>query len=177
MSTKPLEQFRYAGIGSRETPPVYLKKMTTLAWLRSASFGAVLRSGNAQGADSAFQEGAYEMEVYLPWPTFQGGHKQAVKVTDDFCKEACLIVAKVHPNARGLSRAALALHARNAFIMLGRELNDPVKFVLYWNPIGKKTGGTHLALSIAKLYGIPTFNLNDNKEYGDFTTFIKEEQT
>jgi predicted Rossmann fold nucleotide-binding protein DprA/Smf involved in DNA uptake len=43
----------YAGIGSRETPKEVLKSMTNYAKELSAT-GWVLRSGGADGADTAF---------------------------------------------------------------------------------------------------------------------------
>ena len=61
----------YAGIGSRETPEVYLKAIRKIA-KSFAGKGLTLRSGNARGADYAFYQGAVEkggdMEIYLPRP-------------------------------------------------------------------------------------------------------------
>lgn len=77
----------YAGIGSRETPPDVLDLMTRAArWL--AQRGWTLRSGAAQGADSAFEVGVRERsrgaEIYLPWPSFEGrGYATLIRPSPD----------------------------------------------------------------------------------------------
>jgi predicted Rossmann fold nucleotide-binding protein DprA/Smf involved in DNA uptake len=48
----------YAGIGSRETPKEICNKMTEIASLLEKQ-DFVLRSGGANGADSAFEKGHY----------------------------------------------------------------------------------------------------------------------
>ena len=45
----------YTGIGSRETPKDIMQLMSKLAY-KLASEGYILRSGAAQGADTAFEE-------------------------------------------------------------------------------------------------------------------------
>jgi predicted Rossmann fold nucleotide-binding protein DprA/Smf involved in DNA uptake len=47
---------KYAGIGSRSTPPETLPLIESIA-ARLAEKGWVLRSGGADGADSAFEKG------------------------------------------------------------------------------------------------------------------------
>lgn len=116
------------------------------------------------------------MEVYLPWPSYNEGHKQAVHVTREVMIESIKIVDKVHPNIRGLTTGALSMHVRNVQIVLGRNLDEPVKFLLYWNPIGKTSGGTIIAVGIAKLYKIPTFNMASKQEFDEFVKYIKEEE-
>lgn len=71
----------YAGVGARKTPQYILAFMTTVAKALTER-GWVLRSGGADGADSAFEEGALnaansqhppelpDIEIYLPWPGF-----------------------------------------------------------------------------------------------------------
>ena len=44
----------YTGVGNRDTPHEYLEKMTVLASLLEKE-GCILRSGGAEGADTAFQ--------------------------------------------------------------------------------------------------------------------------
>jgi predicted Rossmann fold nucleotide-binding protein DprA/Smf involved in DNA uptake len=49
-----MSSLTYAGIGSRQTPPDVLRRMTRYAQ-RLQELGWVLRSGGAAGADTTFQ--------------------------------------------------------------------------------------------------------------------------
>ena len=49
--------------------------------------------------------------------------------------------------------------ARNSYQVLGRNLDDPVEFVICWTPGGSGSGGTGQAIRIAKDYQIPVFDL------------------
>lgn len=65
----------YTGVGSRETPNDVMKVMYKFAQ-KMALHGAVLRSGGADGADTAFEWGCDKKqgmkEIYLPWNGFNG---------------------------------------------------------------------------------------------------------
>src|SRR5678815_2257413 len=68
------EMIYYTGVGSRSTPPEVLAIMTKLAY-RLEKNGLMLRSGGAEGADSAFERGVSEdenKEIFLPWRGFNG---------------------------------------------------------------------------------------------------------
>lgn len=66
----------YAGIGSRKTPPAELARMEAVGAILQRQ-GWTLRSGGADGADSAFERGAdrasredgtaAHKEIYIPW--------------------------------------------------------------------------------------------------------------
>lgn len=56
----------YTGIGSRETPPEIQEIMTNYA-RKLDKLGFILRSGGAMGADTAFEKGSTNKEIYLPW--------------------------------------------------------------------------------------------------------------
>lgn len=62
-----------------------------------ARHGMILRSGGADGADSAFEEGCRrvngKMEIYLPWRGFNGNHSPLFLVGDD----AMEVAAEHHP--------------------------------------------------------------------------------
>jgi hypothetical protein len=147
----------YAGIGSRQTPPQMLELMAELA-RTLATRGYTLRSGHAPGADQAFEFGAHtRAEVYLPWPKFE----RTVRCEADYLRgapsaEALQLAAQHHPAWDRLKPGARSLHARNCHQILGRDLDDPVSFVVCWtqdgatsNP-GPSTGGT------ARRFGSPT---------------------
>ena len=156
----------YAGIGSRRTPEPVLQLLTALA-SQLAQHGHVLRSGHAPGADQAFEHGAgARAEVYLPWPSFESSVRSAADyVQSQPSPEAVQMAAAHHPAWERLGRGARSLHARNCHQILGRDLQDPVSFVVCWTPDGAttnpgpSTGGTGQALRIAAAHAIPVFNL------------------
>ena len=61
----------YAGIGARATPEEVLNEIVDIAF-QLAEQGLVLRSGHADGADIAFEQGhglvsESPKEIFLPW--------------------------------------------------------------------------------------------------------------
>jgi hypothetical protein len=154
----------YAGIGSRETPEDILLLMRAAARALENA-GLMLRSGGANGADTAFEHGVYHWpnkQIFLPWSGF---NKRTIRqpgcyvLTGDFIEQAHAIAAEHHPAWNRLARNIQALHARNVAQVLGPELNDPVQFVMCWTPQGKGGGGTGQAIRIAKSYHVPVFDM------------------
>lgn len=138
----------YAGIGSRETPPYICIIMQQIAQ-RLAVDDWCLRSGGAVGADKAFEDGA----------KIVGGHTQ-IFTAQDATSEAMALAAQYHPNWGVCNEYARKLLGRNAMILLGPNLNEPVKFVVCWSADELK-GGTGHALAIARAYDISVRNLCD----------------
>lgn len=153
----------YAGIGSRTTPEDVLALMRRMAHAWGA-VGALLRSGGAPGADTAFEQGALDahgpFELFLPWPGFEG--RAGPVVIPDAC---FALAARYHPGWEHLGRGARAMHARNCQQVLGADLDDPVDFVVCWTPdgdltgTGSRAGGTGQALRVATGHGVPVRNL------------------
>jgi hypothetical protein len=114
--------------------------------------GYWLRSGGAEGADSAFELGASFMKPGT------GRHGRARIFRADDATPMAIEMARRHHPCWGLCDTyARRLHGRNAMIILGPELNEPVKFVLCWTPDEEK-GGTALGIRIARARGIPVVN-------------------
>jgi hypothetical protein len=157
----------YAGIGARATPPEICELMTRLAE-RLAADGWTCRTGGAPGADHAFKQGAGELlELYLPWPRFQGHeHTRIVKLTSPNLK-AYEIGRACHPAWERLDWKARALLARDVHQVLGVQCNDPVAMLVCWTPDGAisgeettpETGGTGMAIRVASRWGAPVRNL------------------
>lgn len=148
----------YAGIGSRQTPAEWLEWFTLLAE-RLAANGFILRSGGADGADSAFWLGAgVHSEVYLPWKGFNHSASELYYIMP----EAFEMAKHYHPAWNRCSPAARKFHARNCYQVLGYDLATPSKFVVCWTPGGKIAGGTGQALRIAEDKGIPIFNFGSD---------------
>lgn len=157
--------YYYAGIGSRETPPGVRAYMRWLA-VELAKDGMILRSGGADGADAAFEEGCDEAggqkEIYVPWKGFNGrevkGLKNSVWLPSLLARDEAM---KFHPAWHRLSDGSKKLHARNTHQVLGQYLDKYSRFVLCWTPNGKGGGGTGQAIRIAKYYAIPVFDFGN----------------
>lgn len=148
----------YAGIGSRETPEHILHRMREIAE-KLDGLGLVLRSGNADGADKAFQSGSSNMQVMLPWDGYNGALADCHTYFLGATREAEAFTAPYHPAWDRCSQGARKLHARNATILGGLLLDEPVSFVVCWTKDGKDTGGTGQALRMTETNQIPVFNL------------------
>jgi len=149
----------YAGIGARETPAEVLELMTAIAQ-KLSKFSYSLRSGGAEGADTAFEWGAIDKQIFLPWDGFNGKYTDGSSyIIPPLNTE---LVRQFHPSANNLSQGALKLMSRNSYQVLGANLDDPVSFVLCWTKDGKLKGGTAQAIRLATHYNIPVFNLGSN---------------
>lgn len=166
----------YTGIGSRETPPEVIEAFEKLGfWL--ATKGYILRSGHADGADSAFERGCLRangsMEIYLPWEGFGGSASKYVLKNDD---KAMAVARRFHPAFDRLSQGAQKLQARNSYQVLGYGLDNPSAFVICWTKNGKGSGGTGQAIRLATEYGVPVFDFGKfdietaKKEFNVFFT-------
>lgn len=153
----------YAGIGSRQTPAVVLQAMSYIGGALSL-IGFTVRSGGADGADTAFTSFVTKpelLEVYIPWKNFNNV-KNGI-VTGNI-EDAEMIVQDVHPAWQRCSSGARKLHTRNVFQVLGPEPISnpiPVDFVCCYTKDGIVTGGTATAINIAKQHNIPIFNFGD----------------
>lgn len=146
----------YAGIGSRETPAAVRAQFELLA-NDLGDAGWILRSGGADGADAAFEQGlspSHQREIYLPWPQFNGNQSRLYKPTE----AAYDLARQFHPAWERCSPAARKLHARNMHQILGPDLDDPVAFVACWTRDGTGAGGTGQALRLATAQDIPVFD-------------------
>jgi len=154
-----MERF-YAGIGSRSTPDAVQVKMREIAvWL--ASIGWTLRSGGADGADSAFEAGCDfvggKKEIYLPWKKFNGNSSLLYPPT----AAALELASTIHPAWHMCSHGAKLLHGRNCHQVLGQTLDQPVAMVVCWTQGGGISGGTATAMKLAQQNGARVFNLFD----------------
>jgi hypothetical protein len=156
----------YTGIGSRKTPQDVMDTFSGLAAQLEAQ-GWKLRSGGADGADSAFDAGvqsAANKEIFVPWTGFN--QVNGLRPAQALWLEAAAIVADVHPAWKRLKPAERSLHTRNAFQVLGADLRSPSVFVVCWTSDGaeaeeqtsKETGGTRTAIVIASRSAIPIVN-------------------
>lgn len=161
-----MQKLWYAGIGSRKTPEGVLLRMEKFAaYAHSKGWG--LRSGGAEGADSAFEKGAGNgvREIYLPTGkviTEKGERSLSLDLGIE-------VAAQFHPNWQNLSLSAQRLMGRNTYQIVGPTGTRASSFVLCWTPDGadgsnerpttRETGGTGQAIRLAHYLGIKVINM------------------
>jgi len=166
----------YAGIGARKTPTKIKKMMINLGMVYG-HLGYKLNTGGAAGADESFEKGHKAMapdnlEVFLPWNGFNNRDDSDPCNTIGVSTEALLLARKYHPAWDKLSEGARKMMARNAYQLLGSDLNKPVDLVICWTPQGKIIGGTGQALRMAKDLKIPVANLGTKKHHDLFMKIV-----
>lgn len=165
---------RYAGIGSRSAPLGTRGCCVTVA-RKMREQGWILRSGGAEGCDTAFAKGAGDQaEIFLPWPDF--GQEMYAEPSPWFERPvelprpssmALKMVSTFHPAPSRLSWAAKQLHGRNCHIILGRHLDAPVDRVICWT-LDEHRGGTSFALRVARAHDIEVHNLADAQVFARY---------
>ena len=154
----------YAGIGSRKTPPAILDMMADIA-LALRDKGFILRSGGANGADTAFTRllNRKDTQIFLPWTGFNDCSSDFVGASD----KAMSIAESIHPAWDKCSQGAKKLHGRNVHQVLGVDIDPSTysRFVICWTPNGLDVGGTATAIKLARSVGIPVFNLAIDADY------------
>lgn len=145
----------YAGIGSRATPAYMCTRLYHIAKYLTLK-GYTLRSGGADGADVAFEQGCDSLlgnkEIFLPWKQFNNNTSELHNPT----AAALELAEKIHPAWHNCTQGARKLHARNTHQILGIDLKTPVSFVLCWT---HDRGGTKQATRLADKLNIPIINL------------------
>ena len=159
-----------AGIGSRQTPNPMLVVIRILAG-DIAARGTGIRSGNALGADQAWEEGARRAGgrvVSFTAAPKPGSDVIAFEHLPAHVQAKAMAIASQHHQAWDrLGEYIKRLMARNACQVLGETLEDPVTGVLCWaegsrfSPTGiaDVKGGTGLAVRLAHSLQIPVLNL------------------
>lgn len=170
----------WTGIGSRETPEDILVLMQAIA-KKLTDLGWVLRSGGAQGADSAFYAGCQQSDkfdinkpfIYLAWNGASGKfHDPSLGIYDaskfDTWEEAEAIALETRGSwliskDTEMGRGGKALHTRNIFQVLGEDIDTPSRFLICWAlPIGKSgtvRGGTNTAVKLALKHHVDVINM------------------
>jgi hypothetical protein len=175
-----MEEIYFGGIGSRETPENVLKIMTQLGYsLAKKDF--ILRSGGANGADLAFENGCDKAngkkEIYLPWKGFNDSKSDLYY--ENLPKEATDIAFEHHPGLYKCKYGVIKLMARNTCQVLGKDCKTPSNFIICYCKVvnNKPTGGTSQAIRVAEAHKIPVFNLFFKEELDKLKVFIQELET
>ena len=169
----------YAGIGARTPPLEILELMEQVAQVY-AKAGWVLRTGNCEGSDQAFQRGANSVnpklvELYLPWSSY---NKEVVvpgnKIpTDQLNADAFMLAGKLHPAWENCNGTARRFHTRNIQIVLGEKVKTPVDVVICWTYQGQEIGGTAQGLRAARYANIPVINLGNKEAFSAIKALVE----
>jgi len=171
----------YTGIGARKIPAHIRNRMLQLGRVLAEN-GYTLRSGAADGADAAFEEGCDmvggQKEIFLPWQGFNNHSSELYEPP----KQAYTLAEEYHPWFDKLGPAEENFHARNVQQVLGELLYEPSDFVVCWTQDGcesdatrsRVTGGTGQAISVASLRDIPVFNLKNKGSLERLVEFVEE---
>ncbi len=162
----------YAGVGSRNTPEITKKIMTLISRILEIC-GCLFRSGGADGADHAFEQGICieeNKEIYI----IKKGYKGSISPFFNILPEAYEIAERFHPVWDRLKPYTKSLLARTSHVIFGENLNKPVKFIIAWTQNGRIVGGTGQALRIGIAHNIKIFNLGIEKEIIELMRFIKK---
>ncbi len=162
MTVELIEAF--AGVGSRTITEKEEKLIERIARQLSKKF--VCYSGNAPGADQAFQRGSDgRCVLYLPWMGFESEAYPYINALDVFdlgkSPEGMQSVKDFHPNPN-LKYGAKMMMARNYHQIMGYKTYPKVSFVVFCadeDEKGNVSGGTGQAVRIARAKGIPTINI------------------
>ncbi len=152
----------FAGIGSRNCPKDVCETMSKISkFFFEREY--ILRSGGADGADKAFEKS-------VPYDEY----KQIFR-PENTTPEAIEFASRFHPNWKAVLKipGAKELHGRNAQILLGKNLDSPVDFVVAWTKDGKPSGGTALGLIIAEKHNIPIYNIFNEEDMTKLREFSK----
>lgn len=159
-------------IGARKTPEDILDQMAALGRILG-DHSWTLRSGGADGADTAFRRGWGQahrgnFRIYTP--------DSLSLCSEDIIREAMKIAMNHYTHFSSLPHKIKYLHARNAQILLGKDLSSPSDVVICWTPKGKAIGGTGHAIRIAKRYNIPVINMGKDNWVRNYHKLLLELQ-
>lgn len=173
-----------AGIGSRELGMREAARCYYFGLL-FADYGWGFRTGRARGADERFAFGyrlGFGVPQYcVPWDSYNLAEVDACRPPaysldrlDPAARDRlCDLVRTLHPAGPNLTNGAMRLHARNIIILLGPNLDDPVKAVFALPRLSGHLGGTGFGMQLARHYDIPLFDLRKPSEVRAAERWIK----
>lgn len=157
----------WTGIGSRfGIHEADINKMTEIGMLLTLA-GHTLRSGGAEGSDTAFEngvdsavsgiecfdEGFSFKQIFVPWKARDG---QFLGTEKAFC-----LAPKFVPHWDNCTTPVKKLHARNVNQVIGPddEVEALSSVLIAWTPKGDSVGGSSTAINAANHFNVPIINL------------------
>lgn len=169
---KANNQLFYTGVGARITPESVLGRFRKLSAYLDKK-GYVLRSGSADGADSAFEDSSNSKQIFLPWKRYNGNDSDFYNFPSEIDAKCHELAGSVHPYWESLKDSVKKLHARNVYQILGPKLDNPSQFLVCWTENGEVKGGTATAIRLAEKFHVPVFNFGRPGDDEKLWQFIK----
>lgn len=151
----------YVGAANKDTPSDVQAKFKLIA-AELASHDYTVRTGAMHEVDEIFENVDGKKELHLPWRDF---NNKESKLT--FNSPLALYVAKLfQPNFDTMKPFLQAFLAKNARLILGKDLKSRAMFVITWSEDGaetiiektSKTGNVGHLIAIANAMKVPVFN-------------------
>ena len=154
----------YAVICNPDCPEDVLAQMRNVG-LRLDADGWTLRTAGGVGAEEAFEKSTENKEVYIPWRNFNNRDSKLSRNLP----QANDVVRPFAPSFDTLKPAVQTIIASKAHTVLGKDLKNPVRFMLTWTLDGcesaanktAKTGFAGVSIALASSLKIPVFNLKN----------------
>lgn len=165
----------YVGTGNRDAPQGVLDDMKRLA-SELEGFGYMLRTGGMDGPEAAFEDGAKELELHLPWRGFNDKQSKFTFTSN----QAKGIAAMFHTSFDALKPVIQTFLAKNVRLLLGKDLKSPAMFAIIWSEDGaetlkeksSKTGSAGHVIAIASAMKIPVYNIQRSDAETRLKTYL-----
>lgn len=158
---------------------VFEKIVLILPLLNEKGFTYRSTASTRDPADKFMMNNYFKKKFFLPFKKAGNGVAAETEYPAKKAYQYMLTVDKFFSKAPQTVRSFIA---NVAHVMLGKNLDQPLDFLLVYTPCGsktlkgldfKKTKTMYKEFKIADHYGIPIFNLKDPNCIGDLKEFIK----
>ena len=176
---KPKDEFiglyqAYVGTGNKDTPDNIISTFKRIAE-ELENLGYIARTGGMDGPDNVF-EAVKNVELHLPWKGFNNKDSKFTFNSDN----AKHIAKMFHTSFDTLKPAIQAMLAKNARLVLGKDLKSPAMFVICWSADGAETklektastGNVGHVIAIANAMRIPVFNFGKRDAESRLKNFL-----
>ncbi len=181
-----MEEKFYTGIGARNTPSNILIEFESIG-KTLAELGYTLRSGGANGADSAFEKGCKSVNInngfggnrniFLPWENFNNNKSKRFYISQEEYELGKKYYEMSNKSWKNINIAFKKLMSRNIYQVLGtKPISNPKPsdFIICWTKNGEIVGGTSQALRVAKDFNIKIYNFGNNSDKIEFYDFLNK---
>jgi len=166
--------------GDDAIPPEIEKKFVDISKILMAK-GFMLRYNGDQEPfiNQVLDIDLARVEMYLPWKSFNTSITPKMKRPNE---KAYHVAAYYHKAFKKLPNPVRAILARDVHVILGENVDNPIKLMLCYSPDGaetikqidyKKTGNISFSISICDVLGIPVFNLKNEDAVSRLVELVK----
>lgn len=175
-------------VGARAVMPVWVDRALAISSVM-CNLNCVFRSGAAVGMDTTWEQThkqlgmSHNLEIFLPSDGFNGRHDTGgynMVITPDELNQALTILTNhnIVKDVRAYPGYIKRLFARNVQQLLGKSFDTPSDLCLYAAPEdtqGVVSGGTRIAVYLARSLNIPCVNIAHDNEWLQLRTILNIE--